>query len=281
VATPVALPEAVEAFRDHYWRREPENRIESYQDAEAFIDQVGFCSAMTDSRRSGPSLYIAVCGRRDAYLPRNVQKDPESRQTWYLKDELLRRGRVYYAKLVKGRTLFVKPRLVPYFNALWGIPKKQESVALSLAAQAILAVLRREWEMGTRDLREASGVADRVQFNKAIDELQKTFKVAPSEVLYKPTFTYIWSLSEGRFPAELQERVTRDVALREIARAYLRGSGLTISGELARATGLSRVDAGLGNWALVDEGFAVREAPGVYRLADFDLRLRRLGRSVS
>jgi hypothetical protein len=28
---------------------------------------------LTDSRRPGPSLYVAVCGRRDAHMPRNVQ----------------------------------------------------------------------------------------------------------------------------------------------------------------------------------------------------------------
>ncbi len=50
---------------------------------------------MTDARRPGPSLYIAVCGRRDAIMPPNVQKDPESSHTWRLKDELMRRGRVY------------------------------------------------------------------------------------------------------------------------------------------------------------------------------------------
>ena len=33
-------------------------------------------------------------------------------------------------------------------------------------------------------------------------------------------------------------------------------------------TGLSRPDAGLGNRALVAEGFAISPAPGVYRLAD-------------
>ena len=37
--------------------------------------------------------------------------------------------------------------------------------------------------------------------------------------------------------------------------------------ELARVTGLSRPDAGLGNHALVDEGYALRRAPGVYQLA--------------
>jgi hypothetical protein len=42
---------------------------------------------------------------------------------------------------------------------------------------------------------------------------------------------------------------------------------MTLSGELARVTGLSRPDAGLANWALVDEGAATRLAPGVYRWA--------------
>ena len=53
--------------------------------------------------------------------------------------------------------------------------------------------------------------------------------------------------------------------MREIARAFLTGAGLTVPGELARVTGLSRPEAGLGNRALVAEGFAVSPAQGVYR----------------
>ena len=41
-----------------------------------------------------------------------------------------------------------------------------------------------------------------------------------------------------------------------------------VPGELARVTGLSRPDAGLGNRALVKEGYAVMLSPGSYRLAD-------------
>ena len=52
-------------------------------DAERFIEQVGFAACLTDSRRPGPSLYVAVCGRRDAVMPRNVQKDPEASLTWH------------------------------------------------------------------------------------------------------------------------------------------------------------------------------------------------------
>jgi len=267
------LPEVIETFRDHSWRREADSRIEDYSAAEAFIEEVGFCGALTDRRRPGASLYIAVCGRRDAHLPRNVQKDPESRLTWTLKDDLLRRGRVYYGKLVRGRSTFIAKKLIPHFNAVWGVRRRKEVDVLSPPARAILSVLRREWEMGTRDLREASGIKDRAQFNRAIDELQRTFKVIPSDVVYQPTFTYIWSLAEGRFPLELGQRISRESALREIARSYLSGAGLTLSGELARVTGLSRVDAGLGNWALVDEGYAVRHGPGVYCLAELTTHL--------
>lgn len=259
-----SFQELVEAYRDRAWHREAENRIEDALAAERFIEHVGFCSAMTDCRRPGPSLYIAVCGRRDAYMPRNVQKDPESRLTWFIKDEVMRRGRVYYAKLKRGRLTFIARWLLPFFHALWGIPLRKESTFLSADAMAVLRVLRREWEMGTKDLRLASRISERGRFNRAIDDLQKAFKVIPSDVIYKPTFSYIWSLSEGRFHEELERKVSREEALKEIARAYLCGAGMTVRGELASVTGLSRAEAGSGNWSLVDEGVATRLKPGEY-----------------
>src|SRR4030095_3155229 len=245
-----ALTEEIEAYRDQMWRRLPELRVETALDAERMVESLGFCSTLTDARRPGPSLYIAVCGRRDAFMPRNVQKDPEASLAWFIKDEVLRRGRVYYAKLVKGKSTFIAPRLIPHFNALWGVPRRKESELLSENALAILKVLRREWEMGTRDLRVESRVADRAKFTRAIDELQRAMKVIPGEVLYEP-FTYIWTLAEGGFPKELSTKVPRRDALREIARAFLGSAGQNVLGELSRVTGLSRPDAGLGNHALV------------------------------
>jgi hypothetical protein len=261
----ISLPEEIENYRDRMWRREPERRVEDATDAEKLVEAVGFCATMTDARRPGPSLYVAVCGRRDAHMPRNVQKDPESSLTWRIKDEVMRRGRVYYAKLAKGRATFIAPRLVPHFNAIWGVPRRKESELLSEDARAVLKVLRREWEMATSDLREASGVKERARFTRVMDELQRTMKVLPGEVVYEPWFTYIWTLAEGRFSRELSTKVKRVDALREIACAFLDGAGMTVRGELAKVTGLSRVDAGLGNQALVAEGYAERLEVGVYR----------------
>jgi hypothetical protein len=261
------LPDQIEEFRDQQWRREGTQQVETAFDAERFVERVGFAACLTDSRRPGPSLYVAVCGRRDAVMPRNVQKDPEASSTWLLKDELIKRGTVYYAKLARGKAMFLAPRMIPYFAAIWGVRRTDEPRRLSRPARAILRVLRREWEIATRDLRIDAGIADRTVFNRAMDELQAAMIVVPSEVLYQPTFTYLWTLGIGRFPDALRRRVARDVALKEIARCFLTSAGMTVPGELARVTGLSRPDAGRGNRALVAEGFATMIAPGTYQLA--------------
>jgi hypothetical protein len=266
------LPEEIEVHRDRMWRRDPENRVDDVYEAERFIEDVGFCETLTDSRRPGPSLYVAVCGRRGAHMPRNVQKDPESRLAWTIKDDVMRRGKCFYGKLLRGRSTFIAPHLLPFFNALWGMPRKLEKKMLSADAQVILKIMRREWEMATRDLREESGIRERARFDKAMTELQRSLKLIPTEVLYEPTFTYIWSIPEARFADQLNENVGRDEALKEIARSYLLGAGMTLRGELARVTGLRSPEAGLGNWGLVDEGFAERLAPGVYRLSSFTQR---------
>src|SRR5207247_10916683 len=127
-------------------------------------------------------------------------------------------------------------------------------------------VLRKEWEMGTADLRAESGVTDRKAFALAIDELQAAMIVVPTEVIYEPKFTYLWGLAEERFPEELSRKVNRQTALREVARCFLDGAGMTVRGELARVTGLSRAEGGLGNRALVKEGYAVMLAAGTDRL---------------
>lgn len=256
-----------EESRDERWHREGTRQVETPFDAERFIERVGFAACMTDARRPGPSLYVAVCGRRDAVMPRNVQKDPEASHTWLLKDELIRRGNVYYAKLAGSRAMFLAPRMIPYFHSVWGVRPAEQSKRLGSSARAILRVLRREWEIATSDLRDAAGVHDRKVFNRALDELQAGMIVVPSEVYYQPRFTYVWTLAVGRFPDQLRKRISRTIALREIARCFLASAAMTVPGELARVTGLSRPDAGLGNRALVAEGFATSPSRGVYVLS--------------
>ena len=262
------IPSDIEDIRDARWWRENSKQVSHPIDAERFVEQVGFAWCLADTRTPGPSLYVAVCGRRDAVMPRHVQKDHEASLTWNLKDAVVRRGKVYYAKLARGRAMFIAPRMLPYFHALWGVKRADEARRLSARARRILRVLRHEWEMGTKDLRDESRIPDRAAFTKALDELQAAMLVIPSDVVYEPGFTYIWTLGVGRFPDQLRKRISREIAMREIARCFLSSAHLTVPGELARVVGVSRAEAGRGNRALVHEGFATMLEPGWYRLRE-------------
>jgi len=259
------LPEEIEEYRDRRWRREESLKIDTAEEVEAMVEELGFCLGMTDARKGLPSVYVAVCGRRDAHMPRNVQKDYEASRAWVLKDEVIARGRVYYAKLVKGHSMFLAPRMIPVFNAIWGVPKTREEKDLSGSANKILKVLRSEWEMGSADLRAEAKITTRPRFTKAMDKLQKTMKVVPQEVLYSPKFTYVWTLAEARFPEEMKIKMKREDAVRELARCYLQMCGMTLLGDLSGKFGFQRWESGKANHELVDEGFAERLATGIYK----------------
>src|SRR5688572_15653076 len=147
------LPEEIEQYRDRKWHREESRKVDTVEAVEAMVEDLGFCLGLTDVRTGLPSVYTAVCGRRDAHLPRNVQKDYEASRAWVLKDEVIARGKVYYGKLIKGKSWFIAPRLIPVFNTIWGVPRRSEKDELSENSRKVLKVLRKEWEMATADLR--------------------------------------------------------------------------------------------------------------------------------
>ena len=87
------VPAQVESYRDRLWRREEVLKVGDAASAEEMVEEIGFCLGLTDVRTPLPSLYMAVCGRRDVHVPKNVQKDPEVSMAWNLKDEVMRRGK--------------------------------------------------------------------------------------------------------------------------------------------------------------------------------------------
>jgi hypothetical protein len=221
------IPEEIEDFRDQRWCREWMRQIERACDAERFIEQVGFAACLTDLAPSGPVALRRGVRRRDAVMPRNVQKDPEASLTWLLKDEIVKRGNVYYAKLARGKATFIAPRMIPYFHAIWGV-RRPTSPAAEPHARAILKVLRKEWEMAPATCATSPASKNAQAFTKAMDELQAAMIVVPSEVLYAPKFTYIWTLGVGRFPDALRRRVSRPARSARSRAAFSPAPGMTI-----------------------------------------------------
>ena len=265
-----SLPPDIEEHRDRWWRREESLRVEAVEDAERFIDRVGFAACLTDARRPGPSLYVAVCGRRNAVMPRHVQKDEEASHTWTLKDDILGRGHVYYGKLARGPGHVRGAADDPLLSCGLGRAPSRGRAALEPPGPGALE--DSSPRVGDRDHRLAPRTpasTNRAAFNRAIDELQAAMLVVPSAVVL-PSGVHLHLDARRRTVPRRAAAPRRRVRppVRGIARAFLAGAGQTLPGELSRVTGLSRPEAGLGNRALVAEGCATSPAQGVYRLTD-------------
>ena len=52
------LPDEIELYRDRKWRREESLRVETVEDVEAMVEDLGFCLGLTDARR-GFHLFIS------------------------------------------------------------------------------------------------------------------------------------------------------------------------------------------------------------------------------
>ena len=85
--------------------------------------------------------------------------------------------------------------------------RAEREARLSRNAQAILKVLRQEWEMGTADLRDESGVTDRAGVHRGHGRAAGRDDRRPVRSFYQPKFTYIWTLGVGRLPDALWQRV--------------------------------------------------------------------------
>ena len=103
------LVERLERHRDFHFRRTATRRVKSEEQALAFVNEVGFCTAFTAGLEV-PCLREAIVGMREPALPHHIQHDHAIGMTWRLKDELTARRAVYYGKVIAGRPAFIAPR---------------------------------------------------------------------------------------------------------------------------------------------------------------------------
>ena len=221
--------EHLERLRDRTLRRLPSLRVQSPARALRFINEVGLASLFATRGLNLPCLWVAVCGRRDPHFPEHSHHDPEVGLAWDLKDQLPADGKVFYAKLVRGRPTFVAWDVFPDVYRLFG--PKRDYVAeyrdglLSPPAKVILDALHRRRPQPTFELKLAINLArpsQRHSFDAAMAELQQKLYVAMSEARYEP-FTYVWDLVAARFPeavSSARRRRPREAA-RAVAQRYL------------------------------------------------------------
>lgn len=223
--------EQIEQRRDRTLRRLPALRVQGPGCAVRFINEVGLASLFATRGLHLPCLWVAVCGRRDPQFPHHTHHDPEVGLAWNLKDQLPAAGRVFYAKLIRGKPTFVALDLLADVYRLFGPQRDYVRLyrdgLLSPPAKAILDALHRKRPQETFELKLNTNLArpsQRRVFDNAMTEVQQRLFVAMREVRYEP-FTYVWDLVAARFPthvAEARRRSPRSAAC-AVATRYLTG----------------------------------------------------------
>ncbi|MDX2170656.1 MAG: hypothetical protein SF182_26525 [Deltaproteobacteria bacterium] len=222
--------ESIEQRRDRTFRRLATLRVGGRARAAQFLDTAGLASLFAYRQLNLPCLWVAVCGRRDPVFPRHSHHDPEIALAWNLKDELPAAGRVFYAKLLRGKPTFVAWDLFPPLYRLFHPPgdplAAYRAGLLSPAAKAILDALQRKRPQETFALKLQTNLArpsQRRAFDLGVEELQRKLYICMTEVRYDPAFTYVYDLIEARHaePVRAARRCREDAAALAVLRRYL------------------------------------------------------------
>src|SRR6266511_3218547 len=96
--------QSLRSLRDRRFRRSRAHRVQGERGALTFVREVGFCSTFYRFPEGVACLWEAVAGRANPRWPRHSHHDAGIGLTWELKDTLPTRKRVYYGKLLKGRS---------------------------------------------------------------------------------------------------------------------------------------------------------------------------------
>jgi hypothetical protein len=213
----------LKAHRTRTFHLPPAKRFSSPAQALNFVNQRGFIYFWPIKGIDLPSLWVTVAGDR----PVADAHDDPGHITWSWKDDALDKRKWYYAKILRGKATMISLELAPYFYALsenYGSPEEDYLLAyeegrLTQAAKQVYEALLYNGALNTLDLRRAAKLANakESEFNKALEQLQKDFKILPIGVsdagawhyshIYEVTARYYPDLSEkARVISESQAR---------------------------------------------------------------------------
>jgi uncharacterized protein YcaQ len=123
----------------------------------------------------------------------------------------------------------------------------------------VLEALHDRGALSTPDLRRAPAMhgADRTaEFDRAMAELQRGLWIVKVEEVYDPDFYYRWDLLDNWLPEPLaaSHDLGREVAVKRLLAAYLRGAGAAQARFLASLLDLRLAEIEAGLAALEAEG---------------------------
>ena len=206
----------LQALRTRTFNLPPQKRVSSPASALTFVNKRGFAYFWPIKGIDLPSLWTAVAGDR----PVADKHDDPGHITWGWKDNALDKKIWHYGKILRGKATMISLEIAPYFYALsenYGSPEEDYLIAyqegrLPQSAKQVYEALLDKGAMNTLDLRKEAKLSNAKdsEFNKALEYLQRDFKILPVGVAQAGAWKYshIYAITTNHFP-ELSEQARK------------------------------------------------------------------------
>jgi len=220
----------LESHRARTFNLPPNKRLSSQRDALRFVNKRGFTYFWPIKGIELPSLWTAVAGNR----PVADKHDDPGHVTWGWKDDALDKKIWYYGKILRGKGTMISLEVAPYFYALsenYGSPEEDYLITyregrLTQAARQVYEALLEKGAMHTIDLRKEAKLSNAKdsEFNKALEQLQRDFKILPVGVAQAGAWKYshIYEITTRHFPdlSEQARKIKESEAREKILELY-------------------------------------------------------------
>lgn len=220
----------LQTLRARTFNLPPQKRVSSPASALTFVNKRGYVYFWPIKGVDLPSLWTAVAGDR----PVPDAHDDPGHITWGWKDNALDKRIWYYGKILRGKATMISLEVAPYFYALsenYGDPNEDYLIAyregrLPQAAKQVYEALLDKGAMHTIDLRKEAKLSNAKdsEFNKALEYLQKDFKILPVGVAQAGAWKYshIYAITTNHFPelAEQARMITESQARVKLLELY-------------------------------------------------------------
>ena len=227
----------------------PAKRLSSPSQALTFVNVRGFIYFWPIKGIDLPSLWTAVAGDR----PVADQHDDPGHITWGWKDGALDKKIWYYAKILRGKATMIALEVAPYFYALsenYGAPEEDYLIAyhegrLTQAAKQLYETLLDNGALNTLDLRKKAKLSNAKdsEFNKALEQLQRDFKILPVGVAQAGSWNYshIYQIVPRHFPdlPEQARTISESQARAKLLELYFASVGMAQLRDVTKLFGWS------------------------------------------
>lgn len=237
----------LKAYKAQTYRLLPAARLTTSEQALEFVNARGFVYFWPIKGVVLPSLWVATAGDRP--VPDN--HDDPGNVTWDWKDSSLGKKTWYYAKILRRKATFISLEVAPYFYALtenYGSPEEDyllsyEAGHLTQAAKQIYETLLDKGSLDTISLRKEARLLNAKEsvFNRALEDLQKDFKILPVAVAEVGAWRYAFRYEiTSRHMPDLPEQarlIGEAEARRKLVQLYLASVGMAQTRDLVRLFG--------------------------------------------